>query len=151
MTGVIAKTMTIKHINVQQAHQEQGKGARYLDVRSIPEFDAGHPEGAYNIPLLHLDPSSGMMRPNPEFLSVVRATFPPETQLVIGCKMGGRSAQACEILSSAGYHDVANILGGFGGAPQFGHMGWVQAGLPIESAPAPEREYESLHKKAGSR
>jgi rhodanese-related sulfurtransferase len=143
--------MTIKHINVQQAHQEQGKGATYLDVRSVPEFDAGHPEGAYNIPLLHMDPSTGMLRPNPEFLSVVRATFPPETHLVIGCKMGGRSAQACEILSSAGYRDVANILGGFGGAPQYGHIGWVQAGLPIQSTPATERGYEFLQKKSGSR
>lgn len=142
--------MTIKHINVQQAHQEQAKGAQYLDVRSVPEFDAGHPAGAYNIPLLHMDPATGMMRPNPEFLSVVRAAFPAATQLVIGCKMGGRSAQACEILSTAGYHDVVNILGGFSGAPQYGHIGWVQAGLPIETTPAPERSYQALHKKAGA-
>src|SRR6478735_5360009 len=139
--------MTIKHVSVQQAHQAQASGATYLDVRSIPEFQAGHPEGAFNIPLVHLDPVTHQMRPNPEFLSVVRATFPPETQLVIGCKMGGRSAQACEILSSAGYRDVANVLGGFGGAPQYGHAGWVQAGLPIEAAPTPERAYDSLHKK----
>ena len=142
--------MTIKHITVQQAHQEQTKGATYLDVRSIPEFEAGHPEGAYNIPLLHMDAATGMMRPNPEFLAVVRAAFPPETQLVVGCKMGGRSAQACEILASAGYRDLANVLGGFGGAPQYGHAGWVQAGLPIESAADTERGYESLQKKAGA-
>jgi rhodanese-related sulfurtransferase len=151
MRELIAKTMTIKHINVQQAHQEQARGATYLDVRSVPEFEAGHPEGAFNFPLLHMDPASGMMGPNPEFLSVVRAAFPPETQLVVGCKMGGRSAQACEILSSAGYRDVANVLGGFGGAPQYGHAGWVQAGLPTASTPAADHGYESLHKKAGGR
>jgi rhodanese-related sulfurtransferase len=143
--------MTIKHITVDQAQQQCGEGATYLDVRSIPEFAAGHPEGAFNIPLLHLDPATGQMRPNPEFLSVVRAAFPPDTTLVVGCKMGGRSAQACEILASAGFHDVANVLGGFGGAPQFGHQGWVQAGLPVETAAPPEREYDALHKKAGSR
>lgn len=140
--------MTIKHITVQQAHQQQVAGAKFLDVRSIPEFEAGHPEGAYNIPLLHLDPGTYQMRPNPDFVSVVRATFPPETPIVIGCKMGSRSAQACEVLSTAGYHDVTNILGGFSGAPQHGHEGWVQAGLPVATSPDPEREYKTLQKKS---
>jgi rhodanese-related sulfurtransferase len=144
--------MTIKHINVQQAQQQCATGAKYLDVRSIPEFDAGHPEGAYNIPLLHADPATGQMRPNPEFLSVVRATFPRDTPLVVGCKMGGRSAQACEMLASAGFEDVANVLGGFGGAPQMGHVGWAAAGLPVEQRADADREYGSLQKKAtGSR
>ena len=140
--------MTIKHLNVRQARQQQSTGATYLDVRSIPEFEQGHPEGAFNVPLLHLDPATGQMRPNGDFMSVVRANFPPETPLVVGCKMGGRSQQACELLASAGYHDVANVLGGFGGAPQMGHAGWVQAGLPVETTADPSREYAALEKKA---
>ena len=68
-------TMTIKNLTVQQAHQQQSAGA-YLDVRSIPEFEKGHPAGAFNIPLLHLDPQTRQMRPNPEFLAVVKANFP---------------------------------------------------------------------------
>ena len=140
--------MTIKHITVQQAHQQQGSGATYLDVRSIPEFQQGHPAGAFNVPLLHLDPQTGQLRPNPEFLTVVRATFSPESPLVVGCQMGGRSQQACEILSSAGFQDVANVLGGWGGAPQMGHTGWVQAGLPVEADADQAREYEALQKKA---
>ena len=116
------------------------------------EFQHGHPEGAFNIPLMHADPETRQMRPNPDFVDVVRATFAPETTLVIGCQMGGRSAKACEILANAGFLDVANVLGGFGGAPQFGHPGWVQAGLPVEQSPAADREYEALQKKsAGSR
>jgi rhodanese-related sulfurtransferase len=145
-----AKMMTIKHITVQQAHQQQTAGARYLDVRSIPEFEQGHPEGAFNIPLLHFDPSTGQMRPNPEFLDVVRANFPPETAMVVGCKMGGRSQQACEILASAGFYDVTNVLGGWGGAPQLGHIGWVQAGLPVETTAEASRRYDTLQKKTGS-
>jgi rhodanese-related sulfurtransferase len=137
--------MTIKQITVQQAHQEQTAGAVYLDVRSIPEFRQGHPEGAFNVPLLHLDPATGQMRPNPEFLSVVQAHFPAEARLVVGCKMGGRSQQACAILTNAGYDDVANVLGGFGGAPQFGHIGWLQAGLPVETATESSREYDGLN------
>ena len=140
--------MTIKHITVQQAHQDQGSGARYLDVRSVPEFEQGHPEGAFNVPLMHADPETRQMRPNPDFLSVVRANFPTDARLVIGCQMGGRSAKAAEILASAGYHDVANVLGGYGGAPQFGHAGWVQAGLPVEAAAAVERQYTTLQTKA---
>lgn len=140
--------MTIKHITVQQAHQQQAAGAKYLDVRSIPEFEQGHPEGAVNVPLMHADPETRQMRPNGDFLAVVRANFPPDTQIVIGCQMGGRSAKAAEILSNAGYHDVTNVLGGYGGAPQFGHAGWVQAGLPVETRAAADREYEALRKNA---
>jgi rhodanese-related sulfurtransferase len=140
--------MTIKHITVQQAHQQQSSGATYLDVRSIPEFEQGHPAGAFNVPLLHLDPQTGQMRPNPEFLNVVKANFPPDTTMVVGCKMGGRSQQACELLSSAGYQDVTNVLGGWGGAPQMGHTGWVQAGLPVEKETHAARVYETLYKKA---
>jgi len=140
--------MTIKHITVQQAHQQQSTGATYLDVRSIPEFEQGHPAGAFNVPLLHLDPQTGQMRPNPEFLNVVKANFPQDTTMVIGCKMGGRSQQACEVLSSAGYQDVTNVLGGWGGAPQMGHIGWLQAGLPVEKEADSARAYDTLHKKA---
>jgi rhodanese-related sulfurtransferase len=140
--------MTIKHVTVQQAHQQQSAGATYLDVRSIPEFEQGHPDGAFNVPLLHLDPATGQMRPNPQFLDVVRATFAPDTRLVVGCKMGGRSQQACEVLASAGYTDVANVLGGWGGAPQQGHAGWLQSGLPVETDADASREYETLQKKA---
>jgi rhodanese-related sulfurtransferase len=143
--------MTLKHITVQQAHQEQGTGAKYLDVRSIPEFEQGHPEGAYNVPLMHVDPETRQMRPNPEFLDVVRANFPTDAQLVIGCQMGGRSAKAAEILATAGYRDVANVLGGYGGAPQFGHVGWVQAGLPVAQTAADDRGYTALRGKAGDR
>ena len=140
--------MTIRHITVQQAHQQQASGATYLDVRSIPEFHQGHAAGAFNIPLMHVDPQTRQMRPNPEFLAVVKANFSLEAPMVIGCQMGGRSQQACEILSTAGFENVANVLGGWGGAPQMGHTGWVQAGLPVEATAEPAREYDALQKKA---
>jgi rhodanese-related sulfurtransferase len=143
---------TIRHITVQQAQQQQASGATYVDVRSVPEFQQGHPEGAVNIPLLNLDPHTRQMRPNPDFVSVVKGNFAPDAKLVIGCQMGGRSQQACEVLSNAGFQDVANVLGGYGGAPQMGHVGWVQAGLPVETTADAAREYEALQKNAaGSR
>jgi len=140
--------MAVKRVSPEEAKELMDQGYAYLDVRSIPEFEQGHPAGAFNVPLLHLDPATGQMRPNPDFLPVVRANFPPDTPMVIGCKMGGRSQQACEILASAGYQDVANVLGGFGGAPQMGITGWVQEGLPVERTPDPTRDYASLQKKA---
>jgi len=70
--------------------------------------------------------------------------------MVVGCKMGGRSQQACEILASAGFYDVTNVLGGWGGAPQLGHIGWVQAGLPVETTAEASRRYDTLQKKTGS-
>jgi rhodanese-related sulfurtransferase len=140
--------MTIKHVTVQQALDHQRAGAAYIDVRSIPEFQQGHPEGAFNVPLLHADPVTRQMRPNPAFLDVVRANFAPDATLMIGCQVGGRSQQAAELLASAGYQNVANVLGGFGGAPHMGHIGWVQAGLPVAQQADAAREYDALHKKA---
>ena len=40
----------------------------YIDVRSVPEFDQGHPSPAVNIPLLHADEQTGQMTPNPDFV-----------------------------------------------------------------------------------
>jgi rhodanese-related sulfurtransferase len=138
----------IKQITPHEAREQQAAGAAYLDVRSIPEFEQGHPEGAFNVPLLHVDAATGMMRPNQQFLDVVRANFPTDAPLVVGCKMGGRSQQACELLTQIGYTSVANVMGGFHGAPQMGQTGWLQEGLPVADEPQPDRDYESLQRKA---
>jgi rhodanese-related sulfurtransferase len=141
--------MIIKHLTVRQAQQQQASGAVYLDVRSIPEFEQGHPAGAFNVPLLHMDPATGQMRPNPDFLPVVRANFPPDTPMVIGCRMGRRSQHACQMLADVGYRDVANVLGGFDGAPQIGHAGWTQEGLPVDTTSDAAHEYGALRTKTG--
>jgi rhodanese-related sulfurtransferase len=142
--------VTIKHISVQQAHQDQSSGAIYVDVRSIPEFRQGHPAGAYNLPFLHLDERSRQMRPNPDFVTVARANFGAEAVLVVGCQSGVRSQQACEFLIGAGFHNVTNVLGGFAGS-SYGQAGWVNAGLPVETDAAPEREYDGLQEKTKGR
>jgi rhodanese-related sulfurtransferase len=133
----------IKSISVQEAHQQQRSGSTYLDVRSVPEFENGHPAGAYNIPLLHLDPATRQMTPNPDFLSTVQANFPADAKLVIGCQAGARSLKACEALAAAGYTNVTNVAGGFGGSPR-GEAGWTQAGLPVETQADTPRTYDTL-------
>ncbi len=135
----------IKHVSVTKAHQEQQSGTPYLDVRSVPEFERAHPAGAYNVPLLHLDPRTGQMIPNRDFVAVVRANFPPEGPLLVGCQAGVRSFQACQLLAGAGYTNVTNVEGGFGGSPQ-GDAGWAQAGLPVETDAAEGRDYAALEK-----
>ena len=145
--------MSLKHVDARTAHELQSNDDHtYVDVRSIPEFENGHPAGARNVPLLNRDRQTGQMRPNPEFLAVMQANYPPESKLLIGCQMGGRSAQAGQVLVTAGYQNIANVLGGFGGAQDrmTGEVveGWVDAGLPVERDAPPENGYEALRKKA---
>ena len=145
--------MSLKHVDVKTARTLQSdEGHTYVDVRSIQEFEKGHPEGARNVPLLNLDPQTGQMRPNGEFLSVMRSNYPPETKLLIGCQMGGRSAQAGQVLVASGYQDVANVLGGFGGmrdraTGQLVHEGWADAGLPVEHETPSGHGYDALRQE----
>lgn len=124
----------------------------YIDVRSIPEFENGHPAGALNVPLMNLDRQTGQMRPNPEFLAVMQGNFAPEVKLLVGCQMGGRSTQASQILMASGYQNVANVLGGFGGGQDRmtgqATEGWVDAGLPVEHDTPSGSGYEALLQKA---
>jgi rhodanese-related sulfurtransferase len=140
----------MKHATVTEAHQLQQAGATYVDVRSTPEFDAGHPEGAVNVPLLEPD-DSGQMAQNPDFVRVMKATFDPGAQLLIGCQAGMRSLKAAQMLEAFGFTDVTNVRGGFGGGRDpLGRPepGWVAAGLPVEADTAPERRYETLLERA---
>ena len=122
------------------------QGYAYLDVRSLPEFEAGHPEGAYNVPLLHMH--DGRMTPNPEFLEVVSRAFPKDARLVTGCRTGRRSLQAAHLLQQAGFVDVLDCAGGFAGeTDMFGRLveaGWASAGLPASQTADPGRSYREL-------
>lgn len=138
----------IKHATVQEAHQHANNGTAYVDVRSIPEFEQAHPEGAFNVPLLHLDPHTRQMQPNPDFVAVMRANFAADAPILVGCQAGARSVQACQVLLSAGFTNLTNVLGGFGGS-RMGDTGWIQAGLPVATQPAEGRDYASLQQKAG--
>ena len=146
--------MSVKNVGVKDARTLQtDEGHTYIDVRSAPEYEQGHPAGALNVPLLHFDPATRQMQPNLDFLAVVKSTQATDAKLLIGCQMGGRSARAAEMLAAAGYTDVSNVLGGFGGArDQFTgrvvHEGWADAGLPVETAATPGGSYEELRARA---
>ena len=133
--------MSITHASVHDAHAAQQQGATYVDVRSTEEFSRGHAAGAVNIPLLEHDEDTGVMMPNPDFVRVIKATFPPDTPLLIGCQSGGRSARASRMLEAFGYTNVTNVLGGFEGGQE---PGWAPSGLPSTTAAAPGETYAAL-------
>lgn len=145
--------MPVKNVTVKEAHTLQSEGHTYVDVRSVPEFEQAHPAGAVNVPLLHRDERTGQSSPNREFLQVMQASFAPDARLLIGCQVGGRSAQAAQLLADAGFTNVSNVLGGLGGARdqmtgQTRAEGWAAAGLPVEQGATPGRSYDDVRSKA---
>ncbi len=91
---------------------EKGDGLRVLDVRQPQEIAQGTVPRAEGVPLhtlpLKLD-------------ELDRA----ET-LVLICRSGARSAQACMFLAQQGFENVYNLRGGI--------IGWAQSGLAVGPA-----------------
>jgi rhodanese-related sulfurtransferase len=142
----------MKEVSAQEAHDllQSDPEHIYLDVRSVPEFEAGHAAGAINIPLMHFSPGVGMS-PNEDFGSVVEAALSKDAKLVVGCKTGGRSARACELMSQMGFTNVTNMRGGFGGmTDNTGRLvepGWSTLNLPTCTACDENARYEALAAK----
>ena len=139
--------MSFKEIRPEEAKRLMDESDyAYVDVRSEPEFLNGHPSGALNIPVLF--PEALGMVPNPDFLTVVQANFDRQAPILLGCQMGSRSGRAAEILVAAGFTDVSNVLGGFGGARddqgQVVEKGWMELGLPVVYGEQEGRSYGEL-------
>jgi rhodanese-related sulfurtransferase len=79
--------------------RRNGGSPTLIDVREPSEVAAGEIEGSVNVPLGTLPDNLGM--------------FQPDEEIVVTCKMGGRSAQATHFLLSRGYTNVRNLVGGF--------------------------------------
>lgn len=84
--------MEIKRITPEQAKEllDSNQGYIYLDVRTVPEFEAGHVPGAKNVPVVEPD-ASGRMQLNPRFVEIVEANFGKDVKCITGCQKGGRS------------------------------------------------------------
>ena len=144
--------MAVKEITPQQTHEILTKdtGVVYIDVRTEREFANGHPAGAVNIPVAFPDPARGMTM-NGDFLKVVEANFAHDKKIIVGCQAGPRSSAAAGVLQRAGYQDISNMVGGFGGmrdptgtviAP-----GWSNSGLPVTNDNGEGVSYQSLAAK----
>jgi rhodanese-related sulfurtransferase len=82
-----------------------------LDVREDDEWAAGHIEGATHIPMSGLLPRIGEV--------------PKDGDVVVVCKVGGRSAQVTAYLRQQGWTNVRNLDGGV--------VEWVRAGRALVS------------------
>ena len=140
--------MAVKRISPDEAKQllDSNKEYIYLDVRTVQEFDAGHVPSAKNIPLM--EPAAGRMQMNPKFVEMVESNFGKDAKFIVGCQKGGRSLKAAEMMQQAGFKNVVDMRGGFGGEtdemgrPTF--AGWQSRGLPVTHDSAPEDRYENL-------
>ena len=121
----------------------------YIDVRTTEEFALGHPPGAYNVPFLVRDPVTMQMTPNPDFVAVMAAHFPPERSYVLGCAMGGRSMHACGALGQMDFGSLVSMDGGFTGRRdphgKTVQEGWHGLGYPSDTEAQPGHTYEELH------
>ncbi len=120
----------------------------YVDVRSEPEFEAGHVPGALNVPLLHQGP--GGMTPNPEFLSVMQQAFGKSEKMVVGCKAGSRSKRAADQLAQAGFSELTEMSAGWDGSRDaFGRVvpGWSKQGLPVEPGKPSGQAYADVKQR----
>ena len=134
--------MTVRRLSSADAIALAASDANlvHIDVRSVPEFEAGHAPNAYNIPLMHM--GAGGMTPNPSFAAEVEAKFPKDTPIMVSCKAGGRSAKAAAVLEGLGYSRLSDQIGGWSGGN--GDPGWVAAGGPQSQATLPGRDHAAL-------
>jgi hypothetical protein len=90
------------------------------------------------------------MMVNSDFVRVVEANFPREKKIILGCQAGPRSTSAANMLQQAGFQDVSNLLGGFGGMrDSTGKIsaGWASSGLPVSNDNGEGVSYHSLSAK----
>lgn len=69
----------------------------FIDVREPEEYAGGHVSGALNIPPMQLMGGAKQL-----------ADMPKDTELVLYCRTGSRSAMAKNILQSMGFTNVIN-------------------------------------------
>ena len=81
-----------------KARLDAGDDVLVVDVREAREWDICRIEGATLIPLQSLPARVGEL--------------PRDRDLVVHCKMGGRSAQAAAFLRAQGFEHVQNLTGG---------------------------------------
>jgi hydroxyacylglutathione hydrolase len=81
-----------------------------IDVRKPTEFEGGHVKNARNFPLNELIDPLNM------------AQIDDEANLYVHCAGGYRSVIACSLMKKEGYHNLRNVLGGYGKMKDIGTM-----------------------------
>ncbi len=150
-------------ISPEEAWQAMSaRTAVFLDVRTTSEFAGGHPQGAYHVPLMDADPQTHVAGYNEGFVEQVRTLqqhlaasaegAPP--LLVIGCQVGGRSRQACQLLSAEGIEGLADCAAGWigqrNGMGQLSRPGWLALGLPAATDAEAGRSWPDVRALVGT-
>ena len=82
---------------------------RIIDVREIPEIAQGMVPGSEPVPL--------------RTLPARLFELDREEKIILVCRSGARSAQACMFMQQNGFENVYNLRGGM--------IGWARGNLPI--------------------
>ncbi|MCA2212650.1 rhodanese-like domain-containing protein [Jidongwangia harbinensis] len=85
--------------------------AYLLDVRETDEWTAGHAPGAHHMPMMEVPARI--------------AEIPTDTDVVVVCRVGGRSSQVVSYLLGNGWENVRNLDGGM--------QSWAGAGREVIS------------------
>jgi rhodanese-related sulfurtransferase len=107
----------VQEVTVEEVQQrlQRGEKLQLVDVREESEWMQGHAANA-----VHL--SKGVIERD------VEKSFPDvDTELILYCGGGSRSALAADNLQRMGYRNVRSLIGGF--------RSWREAGGPIETGP----------------
>lgn len=106
-------------ISPQQLHayHDEGKKITLVDVRTLPEYRAGHVAGATHVPLDELNAET--VAANEQLAGAGH-----DKPLYLTCHAGPRALQAAEQLFDVGYHNLTLVEGGM--------QAWEDAGLPMQ-------------------
>ena len=115
MDLVVAAKQHIREVSPEEAKAMLGH-TPILDVREPAEHAAGKLPGAVSIPRGLLEFQIGN---HPAFSSA------QESEILVYCLSGGRSALAVETLKKLGYERAVSLAGGY--------KAWTELGLPTEA------------------
>ena len=104
----------VDELSPTEAARALAGGAFLLDVRELEEWGAGHAPEAHHIALGELGARVGEL--------------PASGEIVVVCRVGGRSMAAAQALVGAGYHAV-NLAGGM--------VAWAAEGYPVVTDEGP--------------
>jgi rhodanese-related sulfurtransferase len=112
LTGSAGRLRGIKSANPAEVTQLiNHEGAIVIDVREEKEFVEGHIINSIHIPLAKL---------NNRISELEKFRDKP---IVVSCRSGNRSGNACAVLKKEGFESVYNLSGGI--------MAWQNASLPV--------------------
>jgi rhodanese-related sulfurtransferase len=106
----------VRELTIEQLRARLAASPRVvlLDVREDSEWQAGHAEQAQHL-------GKGILERDLE------QRFPdPDTEIIMYCGGGFRSALACDAAQRMGYRNVASLIGGY--------KGLAAAGWPMKKA-----------------